>query len=247
MANLMLGKLHHVHDRRTLLLERYTTEQLPQPPASVTLSSKVSNWPMMANDQLGDCVIAMAGHATQLWTAVTGAEITPPDQEIVQDYSQITGYKPGDPSTDNGTAIIDLLNWWRRNPIGTKEIFAFAEIQDPTNHQVVMQGHALFEGLLVGVALPRTAQAQIGSVWDVVAAPPSQNGPGTWGGHGIYVIDYDAQGLTCVTWGKLQRMTWAWWDEYVDECWVALPAEFEGAAGFDWNALTQDLLQLGVV
>ncbi len=246
-ANLKLGKLSHVHDRRTLLLAKYATAELPAPPPSVTLSSKINGaWGMMANDRLGDCVIAMAGHATQVYTIETGSEVTPTDQEIVSVYSAVTGYKPDDPSTDQGTALIDLLNWWRKNAIGGKQIFAFAEIDNPTNHQVLQQGHALFSGILAGVALPLTAQSQVGKVWDVVAAPPNQNGPGTWGGHGIYIPDYDANGLTCVTWGQLQRMTWQWFDTYCDEAWVALPAEFEGAPGFDWNALTQDLLELGV-
>ena len=40
---------------------------------------------------------------------------------------------------------------------------------------------------------------------------------GVWGGHCVVVPQYDADGLTCITWGGLKRMTWAWWLKYVDE------------------------------
>ena len=30
-------------------------------------------------------------------------------------------------------------------------------------------------------------------------------------------VDYDPEGVTFITWGELQRATWAWWNRYVDE------------------------------
>jgi hypothetical protein len=59
---LKLGKSTARHDPRTLLLAAYVTPALPIPPASFDLTSKVSSWGMMDNDQIGDCTCAAAGH-----------------------------------------------------------------------------------------------------------------------------------------------------------------------------------------
>ncbi len=68
--------------------------------------------------------------------------------------------------------------------------------------------------------------------------------PGSWGGHAVPVIAYDASGLTCITWGALKRMTWAFWDAYCDEAYACLSRDWAAArapSGFDWAALDADL------
>ena len=63
-----LGKLAHRDDARTLKLTNYlTTGALPSAPATLDLSGKVANWQMFANDRLGDCTCAAAGHMVELW------------------------------------------------------------------------------------------------------------------------------------------------------------------------------------
>jgi hypothetical protein len=65
----------------------------------------------------------------------------------------------------------------------------------------------------------------------------------------VNIVGYDPDGLTCITWGKRQRMTWAFWHAYVDEAWAILPAEFNGAtiAGLHWDQLQADLALVGRV
>ena len=58
------------------------------------------------------------------------------------------------------------------------------------------------------------------------------------------VIAYDARGLTCITWGALKRMTWAFWDAYCDEAYACLSRDWAAArapSGFDWAAFDADL------
>ena len=58
------------------------------------------------------------------------------------------------------------------------------------------------------------------------------------------VIAYDASGLTCITWGALKQMTWAFWDAYCDEAYACLSKDWAAAkapSGFDWAALDADL------
>ena len=100
----------------------------------------------------------------------------------------------------------------------------------------------LFGGLYIGVSLPASAQNQ--DVWDVATGPDAE--AGSWGGHCVNVVGYDADGLTVVTWGATKRMTWAFWLAYVDEAYAILSNDFLTTAGqtpngFDLAALTNDL------
>ena len=81
--------------------------------------------------------------------------------------------------------------------------------------------------------------------WDWIGRLDGPDAPGSWGGHAVDVVGYDEGGLTVVTWGALQRLTWAFWDRYCDEAWCVLSPDFltEGRSpqGFDVDALRHDL------
>ncbi len=108
----------------------------------------------------------------------------------------------------------------------------------------------MFGGLYLGLGLPLTAIGQ--RVWSVVAGDPRTNPsmqPWSWGGHAVEVVAYDEHGLTCVTWGALQRMTWAFFDAYCDEAFAILSDDWADDAGktptgFDMAALREDLAAL---
>jgi hypothetical protein len=106
-------------------------------------------------------------------------------------------------------------------------------------------------GLYTGVALPLSAQEQMQrrQPWDVPAEGPTGDGaPNSWGGHCLWTVAYDADGLTCLTWGQKQRLTWAFWQAYCDECLPILAPEWHSAgkcpAGFDVAALQADIAAL---
>jgi len=92
---------------------------------------------MMGNNALGDCTCAALGHALQVWTANANPPIdTEPDANIIQLYSEATGYKSGDASTDKGGVEQDVLTYAMLSGIpvtsGRHRISAFVEI-DPAN------------------------------------------------------------------------------------------------------------------
>ena len=59
-----LGKLPVRLDVRTLPLPRYVDRsKLPPPPTELDLAAAVREWPMYANDRIGDCTTAAAAHA----------------------------------------------------------------------------------------------------------------------------------------------------------------------------------------
>ena len=88
-----------------------------------------------------------------------------------------------------------------------------------------------------------TAQRQ--SVWDWTHRLDGPARPGSWGGHAVDVVRYDARMLTVVTWGGLKELTWSFWDRYCDEAYCLLSTDFLEAGkapnGFDLAALKRDL------
>src|SRR6266851_10034289 len=71
---------------------------------------------MLANDKLGCCVIAGCAHLEMNWRAIA-AQPYPffaTDDQIIADYSAVTGYIVGDSSTDNGTNMLDAMHYGLR-------------------------------------------------------------------------------------------------------------------------------------
>ena len=237
-----LGKKRPVFDRRTLRLSSYL-KALPAAPSALDLAPFVkAPWGMMANDRLGDCTCAAAGHLDMIWSAQAGAPVTFTDDQIVEFYNRVNG------GSDDGAVELFVLKEWRTNggPAGRK-IHAFVQISNLGDHELVKSAAFLFGGLYLGVALPVTAQGQ--AVWDVAGdpqAPAAQ--PGSWGGHAVPIIGYDATGVTVLTWGAPMRMTWAFHDHYTEEAYAVLPEEYVAdPAVFDAAALEADLGQIGQV
>jgi hypothetical protein len=237
-----LGKLPVRTDVRTLSLARYVDPQaLPSPPATFAETAKVTEWPLYANDRIGDCTTAAAGHMIEAWTAaVRGQAVEIPEQAVLDAFDHV---KLVDPATgEEGAVELDVLRYWRKSGIGGHTIGAYARVS-VHSHRLVESGAWLFGGLYIGLQLPLTAQAQ--DVWDWTGSLSGNALPGSWGGHAVDVVAYDAQGLTVVTWGRLKQMTWSFWDRYCDEAYCILSEDFlaEGRApnGFDLGALKADL------
>lgn len=246
-----LGKKAPRIDPRTLKLVKYLTSTLPAPPDSVDWSSKITNWGMMLNDTLGNCTIAGCGHAVQGWSAANGDEITLADWVILHYYEAWDGYVLNDPSTDQGGVEVDVLNSWRKygfglrkNKLGSDGLYAYVD-PDPGNKTHIKQSISIFGGVYIGISLPITAQTQ--TIWDVVGNPDTDpnSAPGSWGGHCVWVLGYDSQYLTFVTWGSIMKMTWAFWAAYCDESHTLISTDWikSGKApnGFDLTTLTADL------
>jgi hypothetical protein len=168
-----------------------------------------------------------------------GQEVTPPDPVVLQYYEKWDGYNPSNPKSDQGGDELTVLNDWRKQKFSGHPLMAFADT-DPQDELHVKQAIFLFGGLYIGLQLPISAQTQ--DVWDVASGPSGQ--PGSWGGHCVFVPDYDANYLTCITWGQLKKMTWAFWGTYCDEAHALLSPDMKPPAGFDMAALQTDLKQV---
>jgi hypothetical protein len=238
------GKLTPRQDARTLRLAQFLdTAALPTPPATLTYASRVSPWPMYGNDTLGDCTCAAAGHMIELWAKLEGQTATPARRTIVNAYRKLS-------PDDQGCVMLDVLRFWRNSGFASHKLFAFAAL-DLKNRDHVMLGVSMFGGVYLGVNLPQSAQEQTGpgKAWDVPAGGLHGNGaPGSWGGHAINVVGYDSTGLDVITWGMVQRVSWAFWSAYGDEAWAALSLDWQKApkiSGIDFAALNAALAKIG--
>ena len=237
-----LGKLPVRTDVRTLSLGRYVDDhRLPSPPPVFDETSGVDAWPLYANDRVGDCTIAAAAHMIEAWTAACRG-----DPAVLSERSVLAAFervKTLDPDTgEEGAVELDVLRLWRKSGIGRHRIGAYARV--PVHEYSLVRTAAwLFGGLYIGVQLPLTAQTQ--EIWDWTRSLTGGACPGSWGGHAINVVGYDARALTVVTWDRVQRMTWSFWDRYVDECYCILSKDFldrgQAPNGFYLAALEADL------
>jgi hypothetical protein len=244
-SKMKLGKNAPRHDVRTLQMAQYLQpEALPKIPPSQEWYDKVSQWPMMMNNKIGDCTCAAAGHLIEEWTAYTGKEVTLSDNQIVAAYSAITGYNPKTGKNDNGAVELDVLKYWKSTGFAGRKISAFVGLE-PANLDHIKASVFIFGGCYIGLALPISAQTQ--KIWSV---PPGglhgPGAPGSWGGHAVPVVAYDANGLTVVTWGALKQMTWGFWQAYCDEAYALLSPDWlkandVAASGFDLAQLNADL------
>ena len=238
-----LGKLPVRTDARTLALPRYVDRaKLPPPPPALDLAAGVPEWPMYANDRVGDCTTAAAAHMIEAWTApARGRAVEVSERAVLAAFGRV---KQVDRATgEEGAVVLDVLGYWRRRGIGGHRIGAFVRVP-VWDHRLVRVSAYLFGGLYIGLELPLTAQRQ--STWDWTQRLDGPAKPGSWGGHAVDVVGYDRDAITVVTWGRLQELTWSFWDRYVDEVYAILSVDFldeagEAPNGFDLAALKADL------
>ena len=233
-----LGCIRSAPDQRIPALADVWTMRTAVPDTVDWYSRVPADWGMMGNDQIGDCTAAAIGHAIEQWTAYTDPTpvVMSPDQ-VIAAYSAFSGYVPGDPSTDQGARCVTALHYWRTAGVQTPDggpdtLSAFARLRTVDE---VRRAIATFGNAYAGIGLPLSAQNE--DVWSSTSDPV-----GSWGGHCVPLVGYNATGPICVTWGALKQMTWDWWTTYSEEAYALLSPDWMRANGFDpagvnWDAL----------
>ncbi len=254
---------HHVHFGRTRskansphrAMSRYARADLPDAPATVDYSkpalSVLKN--ALGNTSYGNCVIAGGYHFKGVVTGGAGRLFTPTLAQILGDYSAIGGYKPGDPSTDNGCDLQTAMNYWLQKGFCNGTKLAGWLAVDATNRRQLQQALYLFENLYFGLELPAAWLAPFPSgddfVWNV-GAPDLENG------HCVVGVGYNERGVKIDTWGLLGTITWDAIAKLAiaangGEVYVLMTQEMISKAtgkapnGFDWATLAADGDALG--
>lgn len=192
--------------------------QLPEPQkqwsctdlVAQTLNSKSigSLFPIMGNDRFGCCVVAGACHMITLHSGLG----TPPktsiasSQDVVNQYFALTG------GADNGLPLSTMLQKWMKGAFG-HQIRANCSV-NPSNMKAVKQTIQFLGGAFIGFATTgqTVAEFQNGQPWDVTNSREQ-------GGHCVVLTGFDdeKQELLALTWGGLQRASYAWLERYCDE------------------------------
>jgi len=245
-TQLRLGRRAPRVDSRTLRLGAYLTPgQLPEVPSKLDNGAGIKDWGLLKNDVLGDCTAAGILHLLMLWGQADGLYKSFTDADAISLYSQLCGYVPGKPETDQGGVEIDILNTWRKTPIMGCELTLYASV-NPKNWALVKAAILLCGGLYMGLALPTSAQNE--EVWKDTSGTP-----GSWGGHCVTASGYadrvtclDDDTLTCITWGQPKKMTRKWLATYCDELYAPLSPTWLGPDnkapnGFNMAQLQADL------
>lgn len=240
MVTFVPGRLppHQEDTHPRLKLGPFLTAALPAPPPAVDWYSHVSDWPMYLNDQLGCCTESMVGHKIEnASTYGTGSTVAITDNDVLAAYERVSGYKPGDPSTDNGAVLQDVYGDWRKVGVGGHHATVFAQVK-VHNLAEVKQAVAAFGAVGLGITVTKSMMDDFdaGRPWMRASGPQL-------GGHAVPVVGYDAVQVFVVTWGRVQPMSWGCFQQVTEEAWVAVLPEWFDSAGADPEGL--DLHGLG--
>lgn len=245
-----LGKLPATPNRVALKFSFFShKDQLPAAPATYSHTNLVpdADWGVLGNDQYGDCVWAGAGHETILWNSEAQKTVAFSTENTLSDYTAVTGFDPNEPWTDAGTNMSDAAEYRRKTGVldaaGTRHQVAAYLAIEPGNLDELKQALFLFGAVGIGIVVTSDQQTQFanGEPWDVSDAPVE-------GGHYVPIVGYDADFFYVVTWGKVQKATYAFIQKAMDEGFVYLSEEAlensKSIDGFDDESLKKYLADL---
>ncbi len=207
------------------------------------------------NDRLGCCAIAGAGHIEGVWraNASSGADqFIVSNKDIEGAYSVAGHYVPGDPKTDNGCELPDVLRIWQKSGLWGHRIYGWVSV-NPSDPAEVALAQYLFESLYFGIELPdawvNPFPSGPGFIWDAAGPADPDNGH-------CFIGTGRVKGATCVnSWGLNGAMTDAALAHYGaaasgGEVYAILSRNAiarltqKSPAGFDFDQLVSDLLDL---
>lgn len=168
----------------------------PAPPAADW--AKNLAFPILGNDQYGDCMYAAAAHGDQTLSGNEGAEDNFSAEEVVKAYLRAAG---GDNGMDEGMIVAE----WERGLCGYSDRAVFDVLDiDPNNAEVMKDAIYHFGVVQFMLAVPDKwiNQFSTGAVWDAPATADERNG------HGVLMNGYDGDGrYKTQTWGSYVWIT----------------------------------------
>jgi len=236
------------NDPRTLQFSDYIdSSALSTLPLQHDWTIKVRKpWRRMGNWTLSDCTCAAAGHMIECWTANTTHEDVITTKEVVTAFSALTGYDPATGKNDVGVNYLDALKYWRNTGIGDHKIKLFTLV-DHSSHDLVRAAVYLFGGAYLGLDLPNTIIHK--DIWE--REPGDLTGDravGSFGGHAVNIVAYDENYITCVSWGKIKKLTWEFFDTYCYCLYAIVTDEFfkddQSALGLNLPLMEENLLKI---
>ncbi len=207
-------------------------------------------WGMLGNQRIGDCTIASAMHCSMLFNKIVNQNVRFTDLDAQDDYSAVSGYIPGDITTDGGANMVQVCSYWQKTGMrdshnNRHKIVAYLAVDHKYLDRVFAAAY-LFDAVKLGVQIPSSAERQFmaGRPWANVA------GDEIAGYHDVPMVGRLANGnIAVVTWGALQEVEQSWLAVNLNEAVAVVSEESlangKSSEGFDISALLDDLQIIG--
>lgn len=233
-----------------LKLVNYLAPNLPKPPLTFGHGRLIAPM-MLGNDQVGDCAIAGSIEEIRLLNAERGVTVPFTTATALRNYSDITGYDPRNPDTDQGTDMADLYRYRQHVGIiddaGQRHTLSAYVGLTPGNWDELVQALYLFQVAGIGIQCPDYLQEQFahGGPWT-----PLRGRHDIVGGHYIPAVARSGNSIDILTWGRSIKMTKAFYQRFSNVAVVHFTDEMlnvngKTIDGVDRAALLADLNALG--
>ena len=243
----MFGKNKPRHSLKTLLMSNYADAGHLAFPAKQAWERREISTDPLGNDMVGDCAEAAPARAIMNMTMVakwtTPTVITAP--QVVQAYSDITGYDSAKPETDQGSNMLDVCQYLKTKGMGGFTFDGYVKL-DHSNIDQIRACIYIFGWVYGGIVLPKNlAQAISGgnvpANWDYDPSDGLSNE-----GHAISLFGYGRYGFALNSWGMWLHMDNDFWLNYVDEAYALVSKAWLkqsgiSPSGFDYAGLLADL------
>ncbi len=202
---------------------------------------------VFANDTLSDCTAAGLGNAALALGALDGFQPVVTEPAVEAFYSATSGYVPGQPATDVGAVLTDVLAYQAANGFnsGADLLTGPWATVDPYDRNLLALGMETLGVVVLGVALSEADLNRVGQPWDIGVM--STGGDATpaylhcllgWSYDGLRDVDL----VQLATWGALQAATWRWVERAIREAHVVVWRPLLATAGVSWTGLEYDQL-----
>jgi len=236
-----LGKLPARHDPRSLQFAKYVPPSQSNLPKEIHWAQNVPlPWSAKGNHIWSDCVTTAFAIIIQVVTKNNGHYNNPPDDVVIQDWREITGYPANGPPPGPGTNMLDALHYWQTIGIGVNrhKITGCSTLNVFTrDDDQIRRALATLGPFPMGFNCPKSAFDQFDNdePWTVVDGSPSV------GGHCVPLLGYDDNWVWTVTWGKPKKMSYDFIATFWDEAYPITSNEWKPLGAFDAVSYAADL------
>ena len=202
---------------RTLKLKDFLKPDLAYPAACDLTMGLTPDTDDLGNKEVGCCAVAGPGHFVRWEDQFVQRPERVQADDVLREYSALTGYVPGDASTDTGTYAIDVMKRWRNVSLFGSQIEAYALV-DTYNADEIAKATFLLGGVFLCFSLPRKVKSGdifSATVWDV-----ADDDGGVAGGHLVW-----RYGDPVNSWGLPILVMPAFIARYAYEAWAVVSAE----------------------
>lgn len=189
-------KLRRKTDRRFFRRPSYRgmaeLAPLPLPTTLDQSKGETIKYPVLGNDQEGDCYYAAILHIVQNMVGQWGPQPNWNVQDVLRRYETLSG-------GDNGLSDDDVYPEWKKGILGPNGPHKIVDslLISPTDTHAIKTGIFRFGGCLFTCSLPGgwANNASPGATWD------ASNAGGSVGGHAIIFTGYQEVPFDLRTWG----------------------------------------------